>query len=1254
MSRSILDSLVSRYKPSPGSASPKAESATPTPTSPIASPISLRVNDSLPPPTTILSSPTTPELARLHTTPPSEDTELSILRSRVKMLEDERTELMEKVADAEESKARALELENALFTMKGPSDDHDKHKTRIAELEASLAAAALSTQQLQERHDADDKARTLELEEIRSQLHQSHQHGDAAAKELAEAKASGDTVAKERDDAVQRLDAVNKDLETTQQRIAASTSQLDLLQGQLEEARKEAEGARNEAARLAQELEAARTRDDHDGGAGTTSQETTTSEDKDKDNDEDTIPARLEEARLEWDKERDALNAIIQTYKQQQTQPQRTTEDATTSTTPSDEPQQEPPAPTTDEAPDKEDSSSPPSDAPDPSPTPSTSNVSDSPASEPSSDTDGASSIPSSDPSVAEASNTVTTVPPTHPQHSDEDGCRAEKERLEERLKQLEDTLAHTKQEWQEERQQFAERHKQWIKERAQFISQAGDNQSKGTPDHIDSVEPDKTEPSGSAEDDASASPSHATVGEVSTPTAEDDDNGASPESSLAPSEAPPTSSPPTTLPLGDGDTTQVAPAPDKSDVIAPVSSSTATSAPSSPSKSDTDPSIPDGVLSPSPPRSSNDETTSEAPPSSTHTIQPPTGDTDPASVDPNVPVSAPISSSESPRPAEVKQSDVVQATPDTNRDKPSVDVVLLEAQLTDLKGAVLALKEELAAKTRLLAERDAEIASLNASSPSLSQQGKDGSPNIETNSKMFRILTKNSSFKKPKKGAQAKENADSASSSPASSSPVPPHHGEAASRPTLGGSDSPAMVASSSSNSFVLDSSSSPAMESHLSTKPRSSSDSGVSPQQARWAASNAAPAPKPRPPNAISVAGGRPSLERYTADPVIIRSIVRVQSVVRGKMQRENYKMLKKRRTAAQELMTTETSYVNDLDRLIKHYLKPLRLNSHSPDSWVMPSYVDQIFSTIEDIRVNNQQLLFAIAETMSQWNSATCLGNMFQTSFMYLEPHFDYIVNYNQSQQALRTCMKIPQFASFIKVCMDKPELDYKDLNDFLIMPVQRVPRYIMLLSAVLKYTPADHPDFLGLNKAVGMLKVFAEEINHRKASLEKLAELVPKLTGYPPSIVSQHGPLWTPTRYLVREGWLTDDKKKKWYCFLLNDQFIATNPRKRSSAPSYSSSSSSSSSSSPAGSPGPGDEYKVMTVVVITAATTLTAGMAESGNKKAIIDPRTVAITLTLQEKPGGPKYTYTAATHDEVKSWVKDIQAIILKAKNGSK
>lgn len=53
----------------------------------------------------------------------------------------------------------------------------------------------------------------------------------------------------------------------------------------------------------------------------------------------------------------------------------------------------------------------------------------------------------------------------------------------------------------------------------------------------------------------------------------------------------------------------------------------------------------------------------------------------------------------------------------------------------------------------------------------------------------------------------------------------------------------------------------------------------------------------------------------------------------------------------------------------------------------------------------------------------------------------------------------------------------------------MPVQRVPRYKLLLEDLLKNTPQTHPDHTGLGLACQMVAGIALEINEKIRSSEK---------------------------------------------------------------------------------------------------------------------------------------------------------------------
>lgn len=58
------------------------------------------------------------------------------------------------------------------------------------------------------------------------------------------------------------------------------------------------------------------------------------------------------------------------------------------------------------------------------------------------------------------------------------------------------------------------------------------------------------------------------------------------------------------------------------------------------------------------------------------------------------------------------------------------------------------------------------------------------------------------------------------------------------------------------------------------------------------------------------------------------------------------------------------------------------------------------------------------------------------------------------------------------------------DHWDLDMYLILPIQRLPRYELMLSAILKFTPPGHADYENLRQGRLLIKEINDWINARK--------------------------------------------------------------------------------------------------------------------------------------------------------------------------
>ena len=72
----------------------------------------------------------------------------------------------------------------------------------------------------------------------------------------------------------------------------------------------------------------------------------------------------------------------------------------------------------------------------------------------------------------------------------------------------------------------------------------------------------------------------------------------------------------------------------------------------------------------------------------------------------------------------------------------------------------------------------------------------------------------------------------------------------------------------------------------------------------------------------------------------------------------------------------------------------------------------------------------------------------------------------------------------------------------LDDLLIKPVQRIPRYLLFIKDLLKHTTASHPDHAPLKQALDELTGLAERVNESEremARMEQQKELLTSVDG-----------------------------------------------------------------------------------------------------------------------------------------------------------
>jgi len=105
----------------------------------------------------------------------------------------------------------------------------------------------------------------------------------------------------------------------------------------------------------------------------------------------------------------------------------------------------------------------------------------------------------------------------------------------------------------------------------------------------------------------------------------------------------------------------------------------------------------------------------------------------------------------------------------------------------------------------------------------------------------------------------------------------------------------------------------------------------------------------------------------------------------------------------------------------------------------------------------------------------------------------------------------------------------------------MPVQRVPRYILLFSDLGKRTPVEHPDHFWLKRALVKVSEIADWVDEQKTQYDRSQEMV-KLDNSLQQAPKNFG-LVVPGRLLIKEGELNITGTAH-YLFLFSDMLLIT--------------------------------------------------------------------------------------------------------------
>ncbi|KAK0084503.1 hypothetical protein PV325_006925 [Microctonus aethiopoides] len=251
--------------------------------------------------------------------------------------------------------------------------------------------------------------------------------------------------------------------------------------------------------------------------------------------------------------------------------------------------------------------------------------------------------------------------------------------------------------------------------------------------------------------------------------------------------------------------------------------------------------------------------------------------------------------------------------------------------------------------------------------------------------------------------------------------------------------------------------------------------------------------------------------------------------------------------------ELYDTERSYVEALQTLVNKYFQPLKSPENS--GLVESTTVDEIFYQIPAILSHHEIFLEELRKRLETWELHQTIGDVFLDVFtkpVVLEAYTLFLDNWKSAKKAIKICQGKPAFVRFLET-MEREHKGKLGLDQLLIKPVQKIPRYELLIQRLLENTDSTHPDYDLLTVAQREVHELVVKINcteresleweQQQTTLKEVQSLVEGLAG-----------IVTNDRSFIRHDLVTiatnQGTRKERALFLFSDLLVITSIKRRS--------------------------------------------------------------------------------------------------------
>ncbi|XP_033612414.1 FYVE, RhoGEF and PH domain-containing protein 3 isoform X1 [Fukomys damarensis] len=246
------------------------------------------------------------------------------------------------------------------------------------------------------------------------------------------------------------------------------------------------------------------------------------------------------------------------------------------------------------------------------------------------------------------------------------------------------------------------------------------------------------------------------------------------------------------------------------------------------------------------------------------------------------------------------------------------------------------------------------------------------------------------------------------------------------------------------------------------------------------------------------------------------------------------------------AQELLHTEETYVRRLHLLDQVFCTRLT------EAGIPAEITTGIFSNISSIyRFHGQFLLPELRTRITEeWDTNPRLGDILQKLAPFLKMYGEYVKNFDRAVGLVSTWIqRSPPFKEVVHGIQKQEVCGNLTLQHHMLEPVQRVPRYELLLNDYLRRLPEDAPDRKDAERSLELISTAA---NHSNAAIRKMEKMHKLLEVY--EQLGGEEDIVNPANELIKEGHIQKLSAKNGtaqdrHLFLFNSMVLYCVPKLR---------------------------------------------------------------------------------------------------------